>query len=111
MKQYSVFIEIEVSEANLWSISQEPNKSLRSNINQFKAIKAKISNINHQFGLRTLQRDVWYESRFFEEIQVNTPTNLDDALHHANQFILMEEKQTKMAALTRNPQNSGPHGN
>ncbi|KAL9285783.1 putative retrotransposon gag domain-containing protein [Arabidopsis thaliana] len=44
LKQYSVLIEHRTSEADLWSLYQLQNESLRSYVEKFKAIKSKIAN-------------------------------------------------------------------
>ncbi|CAA7029298.1 unnamed protein product [Microthlaspi erraticum] len=51
VNQYSIFIESEVSEADLWKLPQAPNESLRSYVNRFKAIIAKIENPNEAVAL------------------------------------------------------------
>jgi len=48
LKQYSVLIEQWTSEADLWSLTQLQNESLRSYVEKFKAIKSKIANLNEE---------------------------------------------------------------
>ncbi|CAA7027904.1 unnamed protein product [Microthlaspi erraticum] len=58
INQYSIFIEPEVSEADLWTLSQAPNESLRSYVNRFKAIIAKIENPNEAVALLAFRNNL-----------------------------------------------------
>ncbi|CAA7038317.1 unnamed protein product [Microthlaspi erraticum] len=86
INQYSIFIEPEVSEADLWTLSQAPNESLRSYVNRFKAIITKIENPNEAVALLAFRNNLWYESKFREELIVRPPVSLDDALRCALTF-------------------------
>ena len=46
LKQYAVFVETRVTEADLWNLKQAPFEPLRAYINKFREIKAKISHPN-----------------------------------------------------------------
>ncbi|CAA7015115.1 unnamed protein product [Microthlaspi erraticum] len=92
VNQYSIFIESEVSEADLWKLSQAPNESLRSYVNRFKEIIAKIENPNEAVALLAFRNNLWYKSKFREELIVRPPVSLDDALRCASTFATLEEK-------------------
>ncbi|CAA7058092.1 unnamed protein product [Microthlaspi erraticum] len=92
VNQYSIFIESEVSEADLWKLSQAPNESLRSYVNRFKAIIAKIENPNEAVALLAFRNNLWYKSKFREELIVRPPVSLDDALRCASTFATFEEE-------------------
>ncbi|CAA7014103.1 unnamed protein product [Microthlaspi erraticum] len=94
INQYSIFIEPEVSEADLWTLSQAPNESLRSYVNRFKAIIAKIENPNEAVALLAFRNNLWYKSKFREELIVRPPVSLDDALRCALTFATLEEEIT-----------------
>jgi len=86
LKQYSVLIEHRTSEADLWSLGQLQNESLRSYVKKFKAIKSKIANLNKEVAIAALRNGLWFSSRFREELTVRQPVSLDDALHKALHF-------------------------
>ncbi|XP_013700603.1 uncharacterized protein LOC106404429 [Brassica napus] len=92
LKQYSVFIETRVTEADLWNLKQAPFKPLRAYLNKFREIKAKISHPNEVVALAALKNGVWFSSKFREELAVRAPISLDDALHRASYFATHEEE-------------------
>ena len=93
LKQYSVFIETKVTEADLWNLKQAPFEPLRAYINKFREIKAKISHPNEVVALAALKNGVWFSSKFREELSVRTPQSLDDALHRASYFATRRRSQ------------------
>ena len=92
LKQYSVFIETRVTEADLWNLKQAPFEPLRAYINKYREIKAKISHPNEVVALVALKNGVWFSSKFREEMTVRAPISLDDALHRASYFVTHEEE-------------------
>ena len=96
LKQYSVFIETRVIEADLWNLKQAPFKPLRAYINKFREIKAKISHPNKVVALAALKNGVWFSSKLREEMAVRAPVSLDDALHRAS---YVETQEETVAAL------------
>lgn len=95
LKKYSVFIKTRATEADLWTLRQAPFNPLRTYIN-----KTKISHLNEGFALElaALKNDVWFSSKFKEEMAVRAPTSLEDALHRASYFAAHEEE---VAALKK----------
>ncbi|CAA7062132.1 unnamed protein product, partial [Microthlaspi erraticum] len=79
-------------EADLWKLPQAPNESLRSYVNRFKAIIAKIENPNEAVALLAFRHNLWYKSKFREELIVRPPVSLDDALRCASTFATFEEE-------------------
>ena len=92
LKQYLVFIETKVTEADLWNLKQAPFEPLRTYINKFREIKAKISHPNEVVALAALKNGVWFSSKFRKELAVRTLVSLDDALHRASYFATHEEE-------------------
>ncbi|XP_013608405.1 PREDICTED: uncharacterized protein LOC106315203 [Brassica oleracea var. oleracea] len=72
LKQYTVFIETKVNEADLWNLKQAPYEPLRTYINKFREIKAKISLPNEVVALAALKNNVSFSSKFREELAVQT---------------------------------------
>ncbi|KAL1208851.1 hypothetical protein V5N11_010529 [Cardamine amara subsp. amara] len=91
LKQYSIFLETEASEADLWEITQTKGQSLRAYIEKFKAARAKIHVVNHKVAIKALEKGLWHMSMFYKELALNPPETLDDALHRASRFIALEE--------------------
>ncbi|XP_048604697.1 uncharacterized protein LOC125582183 [Brassica napus] len=94
LKQYSVFIETKVTEADLWNLKQAPFEP--TYINKFREIKAKISHPNEVVALAALKHGVWFSSKFREELAVRTPVSLDDALHRTSYLATHEEEVTAL---------------
>ncbi|KAL1216935.1 hypothetical protein V5N11_018737 [Cardamine amara subsp. amara] len=91
LKQYSVFLETEASEADLWEITQTKGQSLRTYIEKFKAARAKIHVVNHKVAIKALEKGLLHRSMFYKELALNPPETLDDVLHRASRFIALEE--------------------
>ncbi|XP_013594409.1 PREDICTED: uncharacterized protein LOC106302446 [Brassica oleracea var. oleracea] len=92
LKQYLVFIETRVTEADLWNLKHAPFEPLRAYINKFREFKAKISHPNEFVALAVLKNGVWFSSKFKEEMAVRALISLDDALHRASYFATHEEE-------------------
>ncbi|MES7295870.1 retrotransposon gag family protein, partial [Cutibacterium acnes] len=105
LKQYSVFIEEKTTEAALFGVSQKPDETLRSYIDRFKEIKAKIANPRDEVAIEALRRGLWYSTRFREEITVREPQTLDDALHRASAFARLEDETTALREKHRKERN------
>ncbi|KAL9281117.1 putative retrotransposon gag domain-containing protein [Arabidopsis thaliana] len=84
--------EHRTSEADLWSLTQLQNESLRSYVEKFKAIKSKIANLNEEVAIAALRNGLWFSFRFREELIVRQPVSLDDALHKALHFAKAERR-------------------
>ncbi|XP_023644227.1 uncharacterized protein LOC111832119 [Capsella rubella] len=97
IKQYSSFIRVGVTYAQLWNLSQGPNDSLHSYVDKFKEIMVQISGFSDSAALSALKNGLWHESRFREELTVNRPSNIQDALHRASNWIAAEEDKASLA--------------
>ena len=65
---------------------------MRAYINKFREIKAKISHPTEVVALAALKNGIWFSSKFREEMAVQAPISLDDALHRASYFTTHEEE-------------------
>ncbi|XP_023639608.1 uncharacterized protein LOC111830952 [Capsella rubella] len=97
VKQYSSFIGVGVTDAQLWNLSQGPNDSLRSYITKFKEIMVQIPRLPDSAALSALKNGLWHESRLREELTVNRPSSIQDALHWASNWIIAEEEKAALA--------------
>ncbi|XP_023633340.1 uncharacterized protein LOC111828975 [Capsella rubella] len=97
IKQYSSFIGVGITDAHLWNLSQGPSDSLRSYVNKFKEIMVQIPGLSDPAALSALKNGLWHESRFREELTVNRPSNIQDALHRASNWIVAEEEKAALA--------------
>ncbi|XP_013624640.1 PREDICTED: uncharacterized protein LOC106330768 [Brassica oleracea var. oleracea] len=70
LKQYSMFIDRETSDVDLWSMSQGEDEPLRDLIKLFKIVMARVSGISDKVAPRTIQ----------------------NALHKATDYITIEEE-------------------
>ena len=112
LKQYLVFIETRVTEADLWNLKQAPFEPFRAYINKFREIKSKISHPNKVVALAALKNGVWFSSKFREEMAVQAPISLDDALHRALYFATHEgEVAALKEQYSANKNNVGKNNN
>ncbi|KAG7585621.1 Retrotransposon gag domain [Arabidopsis thaliana x Arabidopsis arenosa] len=101
LKQYSMFMEKATSDADLWNLTQGQNEPLRKYIAKFKEVIAKISGVSHAAALSALKNGLWHESRFREEIIVNRPRTIQDALFRATNWMEVEEEKFSLAKKHR----------
>ncbi|KAG7568048.1 Retrotransposon gag domain [Arabidopsis thaliana x Arabidopsis arenosa] len=101
LKQYSMFMEKATSDADLWNLTQGQNEPLRKYIAKFKEVIAKIPGVSHAAALSALRNGLWHESRFREEIIVNRPSTIQDALFRATNWMETEEEKLSLAKKHR----------
>ncbi|KAG7585762.1 Ribonuclease H domain [Arabidopsis thaliana x Arabidopsis arenosa] len=101
LKQYSMFMEKATSDADLWNLTQGQNESLRKYIAKFKEVIAKIPGVSHAAALSALRNGLSHESRFREEIIVNRPSTIQDALFRATNWMEAEEEKLSLAKKHR----------
>jgi len=118
LKQYSVLIEPGTSDADLWSLSQQPNEPLRDFLAKFRSTLAKVEGINDVAALSALKKALWYKSEFRKELNLSKPLTIRDALHRASDYVSHEEEMellakrhelTKQTPRTDKPQPSAPN--
>ncbi|KAG7548051.1 Retrotransposon gag domain [Arabidopsis suecica] len=100
-KQYSMFMEKATSDADLWNLTQGQNEPLRKYIAKFKEVIAKIPGVSHIAALSALRNGLWHESRFREELIVNRPSTIQDALFRASNWMEAEEEKLSLAKKHR----------
>ncbi|KAG7594217.1 Retrotransposon gag domain [Arabidopsis thaliana x Arabidopsis arenosa] len=101
LKQYSMFMEKATSDADLWNLTQGQNEPLRKYIAKFKEVIAKILGVSHTAVLSALRNGLWHESRFREELIVNRPSTIQDALFRASNWMEAEEEKLSLAKKHR----------
>ena len=71
LKQYSVLIDPGTSDADLWSLSHQPNEPLRDFLAKFRSTLAKVEGINDVAALSALKKALWYKSEFRKELNLS----------------------------------------
>jgi len=84
LKQYSVLTDPGTSDADIWSLSQQPNELLRDFLTKFRSTLAKVEEINDVAALSSLKKALWYKSEFRKELNLSKPQTIQDALHQAS---------------------------
>nr|ABW81182.1 gag-pol-polyprotein3-gypsy-like [Arabidopsis cebennensis] len=97
LKQYSVLIDPRTSDADLWSLSQQPNEPLRDFLATFKSTLARVEGITDVAALSAMRKALWYKSEFTKELNLSKPTTICDALHRASDFVAQEEEMELLA--------------
>jgi len=92
LKQYSMLIDPGTSDADLWSLSQQPNEPLRDFLAKFRSTLAKVEGFNDIAALSTLKNALWYKSEFQKKLNLSKQQTIRDTLHRASDYVSHEEE-------------------
>ncbi|KFK45066.1 hypothetical protein AALP_AA1G339100 [Arabis alpina] len=85
-------MERKIYDSELWNNKQGENESLRSFMTRFKSTLSKVEGISNKSALEALRGALRCPSPFWQEMSVNTPITIQDALHRAADFARTEEE-------------------
>ncbi|MBO0155219.1 hypothetical protein J0688_24740, partial [Vibrio parahaemolyticus] len=88
----SVLIDPGTSDADLWSLFQQPNEPLRDFLAKFRSTLAKVERINDVAALSALRKALWYKSKFRKELNLSKPQTIRDSLHRVSDYVSHEEE-------------------
>ncbi|KFK45029.1 hypothetical protein AALP_AA1G334900 [Arabis alpina] len=92
VQHYNIFMERKIYDSELWNNKQGETESLRSFMTRFKNTLSKVEGISNKSALEALRGALRCPSPFWQEMSLNTPTTIQDALHRAADFARTEEE-------------------
>lgn len=101
LKQYSIFMDKETFDEDLWNLLQGPNESLWKYITKFKEVIAKLLGVSHTTSIYALRKGLWHELRFREELIVHKPMTMQDAMFRSNNWMEVEDENLSFAKKFR----------
>ncbi|KFK28382.1 hypothetical protein AALP_AA8G507800 [Arabis alpina] len=92
VQHYNIFMERKIYDSELWNNKQGETESLWSFMTRFKNTLSKVESISNKSALEALRGALRCPSPFWQEMSLNTPTTIQDALHRAADFARTEEE-------------------
>ncbi|KFK24471.1 hypothetical protein AALP_AAs55507U000100, partial [Arabis alpina] len=92
VQHYNIFMERKIYDSELWNNKQGETESLWSFMTKFKNTLSKVEGTSNKSALEALRGALRCPSPFWQEMSLNTPTTIQDALHRAADFARTEEE-------------------
>ncbi|XP_010481005.1 PREDICTED: uncharacterized protein LOC104773731 [Camelina sativa] len=97
LTHYQIFIKRGVMNSDLWEMAQEPGKSIDSFLGRFKEKLANVS-VQEDTTIAAFRKGLLPGSPLRKDLNIRETKDLDDALHQASRYALMEEEDARLAA-------------
>ncbi|XP_010513758.1 PREDICTED: uncharacterized protein LOC104789810 [Camelina sativa] len=99
LKHYRIFIERGMSSLDLWVMAQDPGEPINMFSGRFKEKLANVF-VPEDAAIAAFKKSLLPGSPLRKDLNIREPKDLDDTLHRASRFALVEEEDARLAEKT-----------